>query len=79
MFCAIRDAVLVGRAFHWGALARRPSGLSTPAVVDSSFVRSFLACFMRVLVVLEEARAPPDMFGKSKTKNERAVAERSQS
>ena len=35
-------------------------------MVDSSFVRSFLACFMRVLVVLEEARAPPDMFGKSK-------------
>ena len=37
---------------------------SSPAMVDSSFVRSFLACFMRVLMVLEEARAPPYIFAK---------------
>ena len=30
---------------------------------------------MRVLVVLEEARAPPDMFGKSKKKREDEVRE----
>ena len=72
VFCAIiRDAVcsrgaalFTGEPFFAGRVE-----YSTPAVVDPSFVCSFLACFMRVLVVLEEARAaPPDMFGKSKEK-----------
>ena len=64
----IRVAVLEGRAFHWEPLFAGRVEYSTLAVVDSSFVRSFFACFMRVLVVLEEARAPTDMFGKSKGK-----------